>query len=264
MGDEVTNVLPQPADANAPIWRYMSFAKFVDLLISQNLYLCRVDLLGDEFEASLPIRSVELEREFFESRIKNPGDLKTLSNFRRWSRGWVFVNCWNLNESESDAMWKVYGLGDEGIAVRSTYKSLAEALASQKGFFLGQVAYINYNEDIISTRNIYFPYIFKRRAFQHEQEVRVLTDRLPWGTGAFEQYIREKRAIGETPMSYDEFPPCQECGVRVEVDIAALLNRIVVSPSSKPWFRDLVESVVRKYGYDFPVRTSGLRGDPVF
>lgn len=265
MSDRRRKWLVQPVNPDAPIWRYMSFAKLVDLLSTGELHLTRVDLLGDEFEASLPARAVELERTHFEERGKEFAKFSPLlSDFRRWIRSWVFVSCWHMNDFESDAMWKIYGLGEEGVAVRSTYSRLERVLAVHPEYNLGEVQYLDYESDAFPTGNPLFQFMCKRAAFQHEQEIRVIHDRLKRAFDVKEEWGRSHGVKADTPVDYREFGPCPDPGVRIAVSIPDLIQGIVVSPSSKRWFRDLVESVVRKFGYDFPVGISGMRGEPTF
>ena len=39
-----------PKDENIPLWRYMSFSKFVDLIDTSSLYFSRLDKFIDKFE----------------------------------------------------------------------------------------------------------------------------------------------------------------------------------------------------------------------
>ena len=55
-------VFRQPADEAAAVWRYMDFAKFVDLLATEELYFARADKLGDPFEGLYPRAVVEERR----------------------------------------------------------------------------------------------------------------------------------------------------------------------------------------------------------
>ena len=51
-GLSATSELRYPGD-DAVLWRYMDFAKFVDLLVSRTLWFSRVDRLGDSREGLL-------------------------------------------------------------------------------------------------------------------------------------------------------------------------------------------------------------------
>ena len=56
----------------------------------------------------------------------------------------------------------------------------------------------------------------------------------------------------------------QQVGRRVPVVLGDLIETIYVSPSSPEWMQDVVKSVTRAYGYDFPIRRSDLMTDPLF
>jgi len=40
----------KPEDENSKVWRFMDFAKFVQILESNALFFCRADRFTDEFE----------------------------------------------------------------------------------------------------------------------------------------------------------------------------------------------------------------------
>jgi hypothetical protein len=47
-------------------------------------------------------------------------------------------------------------------------------------------------------------------------------------------------------------------GVSIPIDLEGLIENIYVSPGAPTWHADLVTSVVKRYGYDFPVIHSDL------
>jgi hypothetical protein len=53
-------------------------------------------------------------------------------------------------------------------------------------------------------------------------------------------------------------------GQTVSVDLAALVEAIYVAPTSPEWLPDLVERLERRLGFDFEVRQSDMRRDPVY
>ena len=53
-------------------------------------------------------------------------------------------------------------------------------------------------------------------------------------------------------------------GIEVPVDVAALVTRVRLSPVSASWYREVVESVIAKYGIEFEVTQSDLAGEPFF
>ena len=40
------------------------------------------------------------------------------------------INCWHMNDFESEAMWKLYLKSNEGIAIQSTYQRLIDSLSN--------------------------------------------------------------------------------------------------------------------------------------
>ena len=64
-----------PSPADAILWRYMDFTKFVSLLETRTLFLARADKLGDPFEGSVPKNNIilraTLESEFSDEEILN-------------------------------------------------------------------------------------------------------------------------------------------------------------------------------------------------
>jgi len=90
-------VFPKRVTENIRIWRYMDLSKLLSLLDTRALFFCRVDRLGDPFEATTPRAS----------------PVTRLPEFDRYRRENAVVNCWHVNEHESAAMWRLYLSGAE-------------------------------------------------------------------------------------------------------------------------------------------------------
>ena len=43
-----------------------------------------------------------------------------------------------------------------------------------------------------------------------------------------------------------------------------LIDSVYVSPLAEQWFADLVEKIIRRYGYGFKVNYSKLNDNPIF
>ena len=54
---------------NEKIWRYLDFAKFINILDKKSLFFSRVDKLGDPFEGSFPKANVKKRRNVFTTQI---------------------------------------------------------------------------------------------------------------------------------------------------------------------------------------------------
>ena len=79
-----------------------------------------------------------------------------------------------MNESESDAMWKLYGNpAGETVAIKTNVGRLKKSLENSAiVVFIGKIMY---EENNIPEGNLYFPVLHKRKPFQHEEELRSLT-----------------------------------------------------------------------------------------
>ena len=93
----------EPLDPDAPIWRFMEFWKFQDLLRGY-LYFHRADLFDDETEG-LPLDNYE------QTLGLNPYALDDIQKrnyhvgFDAQIRQSYYLSCWNLVGDETARMW---------------------------------------------------------------------------------------------------------------------------------------------------------------
>jgi hypothetical protein len=239
-------VFQKPTNENSRIWRYMNFTKFVSLLEMKALFFCRSDKLGDPFEGSLSQANVRLRPIVYKGKI--PDDmLKVLPTTFKEIRRFTIINCWNLSECESAALWNLYVKNNEGVAIQSTFSRLKQCFDSQEDqpVFLGKVKYIDYKNEWLPEGNLLFPFMHKRRSFEHEQELRAIIMKFP-------------------TTSFNIAPDIFDQGEYVEVNLNTLIENVYVSPTSSEWFKKLVESVMKKYELDFTPVRSDLDDAPVY
>jgi hypothetical protein len=165
----------QPPDLRIQIWRYMDFTKFVALLHAGALFFVRADLLDDPFEGSYSRANESLRLTVYGKEA--PKISQSIPPFYRWVREWTFLNCWHMNELESAAMWRLYARSNEAIAIRSKYQLLAQALPEKA--LLGMVRYIDYDTECLPEGNSFYPFVHKRKPFEHEPEVRAIIQDVP-------------------------------------------------------------------------------------
>jgi len=226
-----------PADHNVPIWRYINLAKLLDLLRTSELYFSRADNLNDPFEGSWPLAGIKRRQERYVDSEKT---------FQWLSQGYLsgsYVSCWHISPHESAAMWNLYLNASEGVAIRSTCGRLIEAVElSPEVVYLAEVRYINYGtedfEEILQDNSL-TPLVYKRRSFEHEKEL---------------------RAIACRAFSADN----PKLGIKVTVNISKLVEAVFVSPDAPSWFNPIIEDVVRRFGFSFPVHQSDLARSPVY
>lgn len=224
------------------------------MLQQDALHFARLDQLADPFEGSLS--KVEYERWQLTAKVgEKQGSLPIgwhgkyfdvlMSNARR-ARQTMYVNCWYSGESDSEAMWRLYAAEDYAVAIQSRYQRLVQVLPEKirNGCFIGRVQYVDHDEDEIPEGNSFTPVMHKRRAFEHEREVRAV---IWYGDRGFQ----EEPDLSGNPL-----------GLTVDVDLPALVERIFVSPTAPEWFVNTVRRVVADYELDVPVVQSGLARKP--
>lgn len=156
------------------IWRYTSLTKLIYLLEKNKLFFCPSNLLDDPFEGSFPIINIKNIIKQHHRISRKYSDIKIYRAFERYKRKF-FINSWHLNRYESDAMWKIYSKEDKCIAIKSSIdKFIASVHDEQRTIYFGRVRYIDYNKENIPTDNIFNPFFYKRKVYQHENELRAL------------------------------------------------------------------------------------------
>jgi hypothetical protein len=266
-----------PENQHQKIWRYMDFAKFVDLLDKQALFFPRATLFNDAYEGSVSNETVRSRPEIidkiilgFEKEIQN-SLRKTMASKcefqsleRRWARDWTYISCWHKNDHESAAMWSLYASSNQAVAIQSTFDRLYNCLEPRKvppfgEPILGLVSYIDYEKEIIP-QNFYLSEFFcKRKSFSHEEEIRAVIQELPL-------IPRELDKEGEVIISEEyiinDYKPIE--GKSFEINVNNLIERIYVAPTAPKWFFDLTVKVLKKYGFNKEVRHSSLENNPVY
>lgn len=222
----------------------MDFTKYVSFLDSKSLFFSRSDLLSDPYEGATSHANVQLRPEVYKNSIPHEA-IDKFSKFAEWMRQWTFVNCWHMNEHESAAMWKLYAQTNEAVAIQSTYHRFCECLPDN--VYVGAVKYIDYEKEWLPEGNCFWPFVHKRKSFEHESELRAIIQEPP--------YNGDTISVGL---------PNPESGRLVIVNPENLVMRVYISPSAPVWFTELIKRVTKQYGFGFEVTQSLLSKKPVF
>jgi hypothetical protein len=246
-----------PENEDIKIWRYLDIPKFLWLLERKSLYFSRCDLLGDAFEGSLPSTSGQI---VFAPLVAKVGaglpiiDKKNIpispSIHDKWRKE-CYICSFHMNDYESAALWSIYTKTRQGIAIQSTFKKLIDSLENynMNSVFIGTVKYIDYESEIIPVeQNLYLPILHKRKSFEHEREIRAV--------------ISQPREIfvGVTPHK-----ECEKYGgLNVPINLDCLIENIYLAPTTKPWIKDLLTSIMVKQGVKKELKQSNLDASPIF
>jgi hypothetical protein len=220
-----------PQDPDTIVWKYLDLSKFLDLLLSQKLFMSRSDKFEDQYEGTFSEPTFE---EIKKLSINNPDFL----NYYKTHREKVAISSWHINEYESFAMWQIFTQNSEGLAIQSTVKRLQDALIPEKNYkqYIGEVNYIDYKKEYIPFDDMFFPFLFKRKSFQYEREVRIITD------------------VADNNIKLND-------GLKINVDISQLIEKIYIHPKSENWYKKLVIQLVTQLGFDFEIEKSDLESD---
>ena len=167
MGYEVHPGLKTPPD-DTIIWRYMDFAKFIDLLENSRLWFARADRLDDPREGDLTEAELRQIRD-----VASPAVAEAKINAFRSLRRETFVNCWTTS-GESIAMWNLYACGAGGIAIKSRVGKFKSAVSTaQEKIFIAPVEYLDWKTAVPWQNNVLGQYVRKDFGFAHEKEIRI-------------------------------------------------------------------------------------------
>ena len=247
------------------IWRYMNLSKFESLLKEKALFFCRSDKFADPYEASIPKRqsdarvheTLKIARFFnndfsWEEAVKKS---KQIGDFHKELRKSFIVNCWHINPGESDAMWQLYISSNEGVAIRPSPERLSNSFQeSTQRIFMTKVRYLDYETDIwynpkdypITNYNIFSPILHKRKAYSHENELRVF------------QQLNE----AEGNDFWSAMP--NNKGQQVKCDLDSLIESVILPPTCDDKVENKVRSLLHSYGLDKPIERSKLDDEPYY
>lgn len=165
--------------------------------VGRNIYrVMSIDLLLSAFEKN----EISLSRpsrwdDPFENVILNAiGRMQNGQRFTIGARDKVYGQCWTFT-NESDAIWRLYAPNKNGVRIRSTAERLFSNIFASAGkfrdinTFIGKVKYMKKKEIASLFKNsrkisswitdstgggIAESLLFKRRAFMHENELRII------------------------------------------------------------------------------------------
>jgi hypothetical protein len=133
-------------------------------------------------------------------------------------------------------MWRIYGPNGHGVAIQSTIGRLRRALDSDAQAEVLPIRYVDFETHYPERTDPYGLFTFKRRAFEHEREVRAII-----------------KLSANEPQ-----------GRLVARNLDVLIERVVVSPLVPTWYAEVVEAVTRSFTLNKPIARSSLYDEPKY
>lgn len=251
----------QPDHTTAPVFypknnyqivKYLDLTKFLSILQRRALFFSRLDLMQDHFEGSIPKGNYQHRMSFIEEvhkmstkfKKKSPAEIEKhvqdLYSINEKIKSVTCISCWNKSDSESAALWKIYSDFKKGIMLVSKPSSVIQAFKNtSENIEMSEVHYIDYENDVIPDGNTNWPIIHKHRAYEYENEVRLIHT-LPFEAG----------------IKYDWSKEELDTGKYLSADIDELIDEIIISPYAEQWYIDLIKDICGKYGFKKTIHKS--------
>lgn len=237
--DEIENKFK--ASDDTPIFRYMDFSKFMDLLENKHLFFCNAQYFEDEYEGKIP-------EGFYKGWSKEARDghepLSEMIN--EYFKG--YISCWNKGEVESYSLWKIYTNPNTGIAIKSTVGDLKKALDNHS-IKMYKAEYVDFKEKEVDCEPpCYSREVANENGLMITRDVVEVYKDMPYA------YENEIRAVYITNI--------EKNGINFGINLSTLINEIYISPFASEWFDKLVHKIAKKECYnisDKPICKSEIR-----
>ena len=173
------------------------------------------------------------------------------------ARDHLYLNSWCAGSSESIAMWKLFGAGEYGVAMKSSARRYQEAAKFDVDAKTHcQFGRVKYHEDLESADEIVRDYT--HGTIPASSKLWGETLALGFHKRAAYSFENEWRAA----LYQDHRPDISD--VTVSFDLPALVEEVLVNPWAKSFFFDTVAGVMGKFELDLPLRRSSLLDRPPF
>jgi len=241
MNDNLIFLSEQELDK--PIYRIFSFDRLKEIFESNSLTLVKPKLWDDPFENFI---------------LNSTGVLPDGREFQNEFRDSFYGQCWSFTK-ESDAMWRIYSHEKNGVKVKTTINKLFKPL-----FLYGGVHH-KINGNLYNLKS----FIGRVKYQSAERLMRMLTDRermsnkifdqTGWGQASSPYFKRWAfRHENEVRLMFNEPYNCQDRFFSLDIDPFDLIDEIVFDPRMS--FEDYEEkkSDVINWGFNKRVTQSEL------
>jgi len=221
---------------NTVIWRYLSLDKFLDLIVSKELFFTNAAKMTDKYEGLIPKRNQEyllkqIRKEGYslkDAEIESQKRLHQTNSLRELT----LLNCWTINQHESYALWKIYlGGAKSGVAIKTTVGKLTRAIKKGNDHFDEDIfiSKVNYTDFIREEPESRFNVITtKNKFYEYEKELRLFIFHYPLSEGGI-----------KTPYNLS-------IGRRLKIDIYELIDEIYLSPFTGRWFDNTINELIKQ------------------
>ncbi|HEY5892268.1 MAG TPA: hypothetical protein VIT91_03460 [Chthoniobacterales bacterium] len=219
------------------LWRYMPFANFIKIIETSSLWFAIPAQFEDQWEGRYPLshHDEEVMKDLYVSdpplshedrRDFARGSIEMLEQVYTYTRRRVGICCWTAKENESISFWQRYCGQDKkmGVAIRTRLGRLIESLRETTfPVYIGRIAYLDRDNDIIPSNNLFWSVLWKDNRHVDDEEVRAV---IP----------RQVVSIDERTYALPKTD-----GDKVRVILPDLIEEVVLSPYSESSLLDEVK-----------------------
>ena len=228
--------LKEPQNSRQKLWRYLKYARLIELINEGFLYFAHITNLNDKWEGLLTNKTKEkLFREEY-AKCKDAERARSATEEYEKHKDAFYINSWHMNDDESYLMWKVYG--DSGCAIQTNYERLTASFDGESPEINGHVInYIDYERDHFDIGNTFYSVSYKDIPYKDEKEFRLLYWKL---------HLPNQKL------------PADEKGVKVNIDVNMLIDNIYINPTNKIEISEL-ERLVKNKNIDCEIKYSKIK-----
>ncbi|MCK2020772.1 DUF2971 domain-containing protein [Peribacillus frigoritolerans] len=236
-------------EGNPTVWKYMNLNKLDSLLKDKAMFFAKPNAFVDPLEGSYSNWDIKQLNEYTELPfINSREEMRKIQEFSA-------ISCWHINEHESAGMWDLYLSGNDGVAIKTDYRSLINSITDLRyRVFSGNMQYIDFHKEMTS-KNIYDTLFYKRKSFSHENELRLMVIASRIDQNHLEVEFESERVPSDEwdekmeKLEEQSYEFSHGKGNLVSCDLNKLIHGIYVSPKSSQEVVEQVKSMVSKHGF---------------
>lgn len=243
---KVTALVGADCPDDMVLWRYIDIPKLYMLLAHGELHFTPAERLraAEGYELRLPMKTIARAQAQIDAQLQALAlDEQTAARHRQFfmpddsqNLRIYAVSCWHINSRENNAFWSSY-VPHGGVAIKTTLGRIKLAyeahwrqnLLAHRNVLAARVEYIDYETDdfkkipfAIGVEDVFH----KAKFFEFEQEFRLVLSTM----------ARTDEAVAD------------HC--RVPIDVATLIEEIVIGPNPKHMTDFIVKDLATRAGLD--------------
>ena len=160
---------------DASLWRYLRPERFSQVLETRTIHFASANQFEDEFEGAVAVQLNEAPED--PRYVGMEGGERAFFELKRLTK----ISCWHVAEYESDAMWKLYGAQNKGVAICTTPERMRGAFKpfrlrpdyGLEEMWAGPVTYVDLTQVRMRNVGMLGRFFHKHRAFESEREFRL-------------------------------------------------------------------------------------------